>query len=99
MSETNFPAGLFYNEPSEKAPDFVLSSMSIRPDVFIEWLKEQKTNEQGYVRLQALRSKKTGKPYVTLDTYQKTSENGSQSVTEGAEYSDEEINPNDIPFN
>jgi len=92
--ESNFADGLFYYEPRDNAPDFVLASINIRPDIFTEWLNAQKT-DNGFVRLQALRSKKTGKPYVTLDTYKKTQENAPQQASEGV---DEEINPDDIPF-
>lgn len=90
----NYPSGFYYNTPHPNAPDFVLASMSIRPDVFIEWLKEQTPNEHGYVRLTAKRGKED-KPYVVLDTYKKTQQSASQSVTEGAEDS---ITPDDIPF-
>jgi hypothetical protein len=91
----NYPTGIFYNEPHPNAPDFVLASISIRPDVFIEWLKEQETNEKGYVRLQAKRGNE-GKPYLDLDNYIKTrSEVVSDKKQDEA---NEEILARDIPF-
>ena len=73
MNEKNYPQGFFYNVKHENAPDFVLASISIRPDVFIEWLKEQKTNESGYIKLQAKMGRAQGdkpaRPYVEIDTY------------------------------
>ena len=92
-----FASGFYYNEPHENAPDFILASMSVRPDVFIEWLKEQKTNEHGYVRMTAKRGKE-GKPYVVLDTWVKTQQSAPRQATEDIEYPEEEINPDDIPF-
>lgn len=95
MNETNkFVGGLYYNEPHPNAPDFVLASLSIRPDQFIEWLNMQKPNNKGYVKISVKRSK-SGNPYAELDTWEKTAQRGSQSVTEGAE---ETITPDDIPF-
>jgi len=98
MSEINFPAGLFYNMPHAKAPDFVLASIAIRPDVFIEWLKQQKTNDKGYVRIQALRGR-DGKPYCKLDDYgTESSPRAPQQATEPTVSYDEEISVDEIPF-
>jgi len=69
--ETKFVDGLFYNLPHEKAPDFILANMSIKPLEFIAWLSEQKQNEKGYVKLVAKKSK-AGKAYVEVDTWEPT---------------------------
>lgn len=96
--QLNYPSGFFYNIPREGAPDFVKGSAAIRPDVFIEWLKEQKTDDKGYVRLQ-FKQGKEGKGYATLDTYFLTQQKGTQQASEGVEEEvDEEINAEDIPF-
>jgi len=95
MPELKYPSGFFYNKPHEKAPDFVLASISIRPDVFIEWLKEQKPNDHGYVRLDALmgqaRGNEPAKPYCKLNDY-----NGEKK--EVKEVPQEDISADDIPF-
>jgi hypothetical protein len=94
MAEQNYPAGFFYNLPREGAPSFVKGSVAIRPDVFIEWLKEQKTNDKGYVRLQ-FKEGRDGKGYATLDTYGLNAPRASQQATE--EDSDT-IDADSIPF-
>lgn len=69
MSEENiFADGLFYNDPREGAPEFVLGSMSVQVEQFIAFLNEQEKTEKGYVKLDVLRSQ-AGKPYVKLNTW------------------------------
>jgi len=68
MSETKFVDGLFWNAPRENAPEFVLGSMSISKDSFIQWLAEVEPNEKGYVNVDLLMSK-AGKPYFKLNDY------------------------------
>ena len=60
--------GIYFNPPHENAPDFVLGSISMRPEQFTDWLSRQQPNEKGYVRLSVKRSK-AGKIYVALDDY------------------------------
>lgn len=93
--ENNYPAGLFFNLPHEKAPDFVKGGVAIRPDVFIEWLKQQQTNDKGYVKLQ-FKVGKEGRGYATLDTYGLTPQQGSQQATSTSEI--DYISADDIPF-
>lgn len=95
MNNLKYPSGFFFNKPHENAPDFVLGTMAIRPDVFIEWLKEQKPNEHGYVRLQALAGKEDGKAYCVIDNYVKTQESAPQ---EASEEDNEGIDASSIPF-
>ena len=68
MSEIEFANGIYFNEPHENAPDFVLGSISVKPDKFAEWLAQQTPNDKGYVRLKVNMSK-VGKPYVALDDW------------------------------
>ena len=70
MADMNFAKGLYFNEPHQNAPDFVLGSMSIKPKEFIDWMREnhQAVDENGYLRLAVKRSK-GGKAYVALDTW------------------------------
>lgn len=64
-----FADGIFYNDPHEKAPEFILGSLSINPAKFAPWLAEQRENSKGYVRLTIKRAK-SGKPYLALDTWE-----------------------------
>lgn len=59
--------GLFYKDPHEKAPDFVLGDLSVKTEDFISFLQEQ---GEEWVNFQVKRSK-AGKPYVELNTWKK----------------------------
>ena len=48
--EKNFATGLFVKR-NEKAPEFVVCSLSFKTDEFIQFLIEN-TNDKGYVNLQ-----------------------------------------------
>lgn len=75
-NEIEFAKGLYFNPPHERAPDFVLGSLSIRPDDFSSWLSEQVPNERGYVRI-AIKRSRDGKVYAALDTWQPDGQRGS----------------------
>ena len=69
MADIIFSEGIYFSEKREGAPDFVLGSISIRPEQLTKWLSTQKSSETGYVKLDILRSKKTGKPYCAVNTF------------------------------
>lgn len=85
-NDIEFAEGIYFNDAHEKAPDFVLGSISVMPDRFIEWLKDQEVSEKGYVRLKINRSK-NGKPYIALDDWKPE----SQPVKRTTVDDDEEI--------
>ena len=66
--EKNYAKGLFAKR-NEKAPEFVVCSLSFKTDDFIQFLREN-TNEKGYVNLQVLKSKDKGTLYAVLDTFE-----------------------------
>lgn len=76
-----FTQGFYYNQPSEKAPDFVLANVSIKPLEFIAWLSEQKQNEKGYVKI-AIKRSKQGKVYAELDTWEPKKKETSGNETD-----------------
>ena len=65
MADKIFAKGIYFNEKSGNAPDFVLGSLSIKTGEFIEFLKEQ---GKGDLKLKILMSK-GGKPYLEVDTW------------------------------
>lgn len=67
--DINFAQGLYWNPPHQNAPDFVLGGIAIRPKEFVDWLREQKPDSKGYIRMAVKRSK-AGKDYVALDTFE-----------------------------
>ena len=66
--EKIYAKGLFVKR-NEKAPEFVVCSLSFKTDDFILFLKEN-TNEKGYVNLQVLKSREKSTIYAVLDTFE-----------------------------
>ena len=92
--EKTFAEGLIFKLPSEKAPDFVKGSLSIKVDEFIAFLEKNAKN--GWVNIN-LKLSKSGKAYAELDTWEpKGKKEGNEPP---AEIYEEEINTKDIPFN
>ena len=96
--EPKYIKGLFTSR-REQAPDFLLASLSIKTEQFIEWLKGH-TNARGYVNIDVLKSKE-GQVYSKLNDW-KPQEHfvKNQDGTIGVEeVEDDEIKIEDIPFN
>lgn len=89
QSNTILVDGLFFDKPSENAPDFVKGKISIQADKLIPFLEQHK-NEKGYVNIDLLKSK-AGKLYCKLNTF-------VPQKQEKPEYPQEDINPDNIPF-
>ncbi|MEK7112556.1 MAG: hypothetical protein AAB875_04460 [Patescibacteria group bacterium] len=68
MNEVPLPDGISFFPPREKAPDFIIGAISVHPARFVTYLRDQKTNNAGYVQFDVKMSKK-GRPYVELNTY------------------------------
>ena len=75
MEEKKYAKGLFVKR-NEKAPEFVVCSLSIKTDDFIQFLREN-TNDKGYVNLQVLKSKDKGSLYAIVDTFTPKTDNVS----------------------
>jgi hypothetical protein len=89
--------GIFFNEPRDKAPDFVDGDVNIKVKDFIEFLKEQGND---YVKLDILRGR-DGSRYLKLNTFkpegrtsnnQPATNNASTQATGSQPYDD------DVPF-
>ena len=91
MTENNFADGMFFYAPKDTQAHFLYGNMSIQPKLFAEWILKQPTNDKGFVSLQALRSKTTGKPYVVLNTYVQTPQRSPQQATGTDNLDDETI--------
>ena len=70
MSEKTFANGIIFKEPSSKAPDFVVGSLSVKKSEFIPFLNSQIGD---WVNLQ-IKLSKAGKPYIELDTWKPNKE-------------------------
>lgn len=64
----NYAKGVFVKR-NEKAPDFVVCSISFKIDEFAKFVKENK-NDKGYVDIQVLKSREKGTMYAVLDTFE-----------------------------
>ena len=100
MEEKNYAKGLFAKR-NEKAPEFVVCSLSCKTDEFIQFLKEN-TNDKGYVNLQVRKSRDKGTMYAVLDTFEpKTGTTPTQekkSVKTQANDPFQNGNGGDLPF-
>ena len=68
MEQKKYVTGMFVKR-NEKAPDFVVCSISIKSDEFMQYLRENK-NDKGYLNVQVLKSKDKGTLYAVLDTFE-----------------------------
>ena len=66
--EIIFTEGMYFNEPSEKAPDFIKGSLSIEPKQFTDWLRKNYNKDEKYIRID-LKISKAGKAYSCLSTF------------------------------
>lgn len=86
--EKIYPSGIYFNKPNDKAPDYVLGSISIDIENFdIESLRQYANWK--YVRLDVLRWKE--KPYVQVKTYKKEEKKEKKFIQN-------DISIEDIPF-
>lgn len=69
--ETNgkkFAKGFFFSR-RENTPSFVIGSLGVRVDEAVEWMKQQKQKENGFINLDIKRSQ-NGKYYLDLNEYE-----------------------------
>ena len=66
MSDTKFIEGIYFNQPHEKAPDFVKLNLAFERDKLIAWLKDQP--EKFYAQV---KESKKGSWYASIDDYKK----------------------------
>ena len=90
--EVKFATGLYYFEPHQNAPDFVLGTISIKPKEFVDWLREnhKAVDDQGYLKL-AVKRAKSGKPYVSIDTYKPKPKEDWASPQSGGGWDEESV--------
>ena len=71
--DTVLAMGMYANALKPGAPDFVIAKFGIKMDE-TDWLgnasKDAKKNGKEYLNFDILTSKKTGKPYIALDTWE-----------------------------
>lgn len=92
-----FVDGMYSNEVSEKAPEWLLGSISVQPEKLAMWLQANLAlkNEKGYINLTVKRSK-AGKRFISVDTYKKPTASAPQPNTE-SEYTLADVYPEQPP--
>ena len=68
MEPKTYAKGLFAKR-NDKAPDFVVCSLSVKVEEFNQFLEEN-VNDRGYVNLQVLKNKDKGTMYAVVDTFE-----------------------------
>lgn len=68
MADKIYADGLYGKQPSPKAPDFVVGSISVKLETFIPFLHAH-VNQKGYVNLQLLKGKED-RLNIVLDTWE-----------------------------
>lgn len=68
MSDKEFTEGIWYKDPHQNAPDFVIGALNIKRQDFMKFLAER---DGDYVNLKILRSR-AGKPYLEVDNWKPT---------------------------
>lgn len=80
MSDNKFIPGLFFKDPHENAPDFVMAKGSIKVADLRGWLAEQGGE---WVNFDLKRSRE-GKPYAQIDDWKPQNGGGSGGARGGA---------------
>lgn len=75
MGEKEFAEGLFFKPPSDKAPEYVIGSLSIKRNDLINWLTPRGGE---WVNLNIKRSQ-GGKVYFEVDTWKPSGEKPAQT--------------------
>lgn len=71
MAEKIFVDGFMSQEVADTAPEWILGKASIKIEALMEFLENNKKYAvNGFLNIQILRSKTTGKRYTELDLYQ-----------------------------
>lgn len=76
MESVQFTEGMYFNLPSEKAPDFIKGSLSIEPKQFTDWLRKNYDKDEKYIRID-LKVARSGKAYASLSTYKPNQTQGN----------------------
>lgn len=101
MSDNKFIPGLFFKDPHQNAPDFVMAKGSIKVADLRAWLDQQ---DGEWVNFDLKRSRE-GKPYAQIDDWKPDGNRGGgrgqrptqrpQRATDGPQ---DEFPDDDIPF-
>ena len=95
--DDSFIPGLYVFPPHERAASFVKAKLSIKPEQLMEWLRNAKANEKGYVSIDVLESK-SGKWYAKLDTYVRKEQKDAPDTNDSSQFPADGYDTTDVPF-
>ena len=95
METKTYAQGLFVKR-NDKAPDFVVCSLSVKVEEFNQFLMDN-VNDKGYVNLQVLKSKEKGSLYAVVDTFEPKPKKAEPTKTCPAPFPTK-TNDGDLPF-
>lgn len=90
-TEKEFPEGIWFKDPHEGAPDFIIGSINIKRQDFMKFIAEK---DGDYLNLKVVRSRK-GKPYLEVDNWKPTNADKPKMEEKTEKKSDFD---DDIPF-
>lgn len=89
--QKEFPQGILFKLPNEKAPDFVKGKLSIKRKELIEYLQSKNDEWLNY----DLKVSKNGKAYIDIDDWKPNTENQQQTTQP---QSNDNSEMDDLPF-
>ena len=92
-----FPQGLIFKLPRDKAPDFIKGSLSIKRAELIQWLNS-KSDE--WINLD-LKEGKSGKGYAVVNTWKPEGQTKKPMGNIESNFMEDAVNsstPDDLPF-
>ena len=69
--EKKFAEGLYFNEPREGSPEWILGSISVEPKRFTECMRANYDPNEKYLKID-FKMGKSGKPYAEINTWKPT---------------------------
>lgn len=99
QDDNKMARGLYYSEPRQGAPDYVIAGLSFRRADFIAWLQQQEEDSKGYVKVDILRAKSSGKIYGKLNDWVPSGDSSRKSAppTRNSDVADD-VDNESVPF-
>ena len=107
-----FINGFFSKDVPDTAPKFIMGKGSLHVGNLMQWLQENRYADfvnDGYINYEIRKSDKTGKRYIMVDTYKKQApapapetidmQQVSKKIVTTVSPYEQELSPDDIPFN
>lgn len=101
MADKIFADGMMWQDPNEKAPDFIKGEILFQTEKFVDFIKAnmEYTTPKGWMKVVMKEAKGSGKIYFELDTWKPTQkETPINSMTSVQPDGSEPLDTEEIPF-